>query len=117
MFFQGGIARGGNDAYRWACNQKVRGCALSLSKSEQNACQERNEMTAFTEWQNFYVIVGSSAGALIGLQFVVITLIADMPFRHGAEPAGHALPPPPILHVGAVLLFACRMRAPRRRLL
>ena len=36
-------------------------------------------MTATAGWENFYVIVGSSAGALIGLQFVVITLIADMP--------------------------------------
>ena len=27
-------------------------------------------------WSNFYVIVGSSAGALTGLQFVVITLMA-----------------------------------------
>jgi hypothetical protein len=26
-------------------------------------------------WDNFYVIVGSSAAALTGLQFVVITLI------------------------------------------
>jgi hypothetical protein len=25
----------------------------------------------FVEWESFYVIVGSSAGALIGLQFVV----------------------------------------------
>jgi len=32
-------------------------------------------MTALSGWENFYVIVGSSAGALIGLQFVVITLI------------------------------------------
>ena len=30
-----------------------------------------------SEWESFYVIVGSSGGALIGLQFVVITLIAD----------------------------------------
>src|SRR5258708_37593816 len=106
MFFKGGIARGGNDAYRWACNQKVRGCALSLSKSEQNACQERNEMTAFTEWQNFYVIVGSSAGALIGLQFVVITLIADMPFRHGAEQAGQAFAAPTLGSFGGGLVLA-----------
>jgi hypothetical protein len=28
-------------------------------------------------WSNFYVIVGSSAGALTGLQFVVITLMAS----------------------------------------
>jgi hypothetical protein len=27
-------------------------------------------------WQSFYVIVGSSGAALIGVQFVVITLIA-----------------------------------------
>ena len=32
-------------------------------------------MTVLEGWKNFYVIVGSSAGALIGLQFVVITLI------------------------------------------
>jgi hypothetical protein len=36
-----------------------------------------NAMTALAGWENFYVIVGSYAGALIGLQFVVITLIAD----------------------------------------
>jgi len=35
-------------------------------------------MTALAGWENFYVIVGSSAGALIGLQFF-ITLIADTP--------------------------------------
>jgi hypothetical protein len=34
-------------------------------------------LSALASWQNFYVIVGSSAGALTGLQFVVITLIAD----------------------------------------
>jgi len=28
-------------------------------------------------WEGFYVIVGSSAGALIGLQFVVLTLIGE----------------------------------------
>ena len=28
-------------------------------------------------WANFYVIIGSSAGALTGLQFVVMTLIAE----------------------------------------
>jgi len=36
-------------------------------------------MNPLGTWQNFYVIVGSSAGALIGLQFVVMTLIANMP--------------------------------------
>ena len=45
-------------------------------------------MTGLAEWGNFYVIVGSSAGALIGLQFVVITLIADMPEKHRNEGCG-----------------------------
>lgn len=41
-------------------------------------------MTALTEWQNFYVIVGSSAGALIGLQFVVIICSGRAPFLRAA---------------------------------
>ncbi len=45
-------------------------------------------MTATAGWENFYVIVGSSAGALIGLQFVVITLIADMPIARGQAQPG-----------------------------
>src|SRR5437764_9077272 len=69
-------------------------------------------MTAFAEWQNFYVIVGSSAGALIGLQFVVITLIADMPMGQGAAQAGHAFATPTIVHFGAVLLLAAVLSAP-----
>ena len=38
----------------------------------------------FAEWETFYVIVGASAGALIGLQFVVLTLIAEGPSIPGA---------------------------------
>ncbi len=68
-------------------------------------------MTALTGWENFYVIVGSSAGALIGLQFVVITLIADMPIGHGAAQAGDAFATPTIVHFGAVLLLAGVLRA------
>jgi hypothetical protein len=69
-------------------------------------------MTALSGWQNFYVIVGSSAGALIGLQFVVITLIADIPIGDGAEQAGHAFATPTIVHFGAVLLLASVLSAP-----
>ncbi len=29
------------------------------------------------EWETFYLIVGTTAGALIGLQFVVLTLISE----------------------------------------
>jgi hypothetical protein len=40
------------------------------------------------------VIVGSSASALIGLQFVVITLIADMPIEDGMLEASGAYATP-----------------------
>jgi len=69
-------------------------------------------MTALSGWENFYVIVGSSAGALIGLQFVVITLIADMPMHHDAAQAGHAFATPTIVHFGAVLLLSATVSAP-----
>ncbi len=56
-------------------------------------------MTELSGWENFYVIVGSSAGALIGLQFVVITLIADFPVVRDAERAGSAFATPTIVHL------------------
>ena len=69
-------------------------------------------MAPLAGWQNFYVIVGSSAGALIGLQFVVITLITDMPIVRGQAQAGHAFATPTIIHFGAVLLLAGILVAP-----
>jgi hypothetical protein len=62
-------------------------------------------VTVFGGWQNFYVIVGSSAGALIGLQFVVITLIAARPIAGDAQSAGAAFATPTIVHFGVVLLL------------
>src|SRR5256886_7104575 len=35
------------------------------------------EPTPFSAWENFYVIIGSSAAALTGLQFVVVVLSAE----------------------------------------
>jgi hypothetical protein len=69
-------------------------------------------MTALSVWENFYVIVGSSAGALIGLQFVVLTLIASRPIGAGTAQAGHAFATPTIVHFGAVLLLAGILSAP-----
>ena len=70
-----------------------------------------NDMTALAAWANFYVIVGSSAGALIGLQFVVITLIAEIPIA-GAAQAGSAFATPTIVHFGTVLLLSAILSAP-----
>jgi hypothetical protein len=69
-------------------------------------------MTALAGWENFYVIVGSSAGALIGLQFVVITLIADMPIARDQAQAGDAFATPTIVHFGTVLLLSAIVNAP-----
>ncbi len=71
-------------------------------------------MTPLTEWQNFYVIVGSSAGALIGLQFVVMALIASAPIMQGQEQTGQAFVTPTIVHFGTALLLAAIMSAPWR---
>jgi hypothetical protein len=50
-------------------------------------------MPELAAWDSFYVIVGSAAGALIGLQFVVMTLIAERPSIRTAE-AGAAFATP-----------------------
>jgi len=68
-------------------------------------------VSAFASWDSFYVIVGSAAGALIGLQFVVMTLIAGRP-RVPAPEAGAAFATPTIVHFSAVLLLSALLRAP-----
>lgn len=68
-------------------------------------------MTDLAAWNSFYVIVGSSAGALTGLQFVVMTLISQKaPPR--AEEAHAAFATPTIVHFGAVLLLAAVLSVP-----
>jgi hypothetical protein len=67
-------------------------------------------MSELDKWDSFYVIIGSAAGALIGLQFVVITLIADRPPR--SAQAGRAFATPTIVHFSVVLLLSALLRAP-----
>jgi hypothetical protein len=69
-------------------------------------------MPALSEWESFYVIVGSSAGALIGLQFVVITLINESPAVKDLQRASSAFITPTIVHFGAVLLVSAAISAP-----
>jgi uncharacterized membrane protein len=68
-------------------------------------------MAEFAEWESFYLIVGSAAGALIGLQFVVMTLVAERPPLRAAE-AGAAFATPTIVHFCAALLLSALLRAP-----
>jgi hypothetical protein len=73
-------------------------------------------MTELHGWANFYVIVGSSAGALIGLQFVVMTLVANQPIGLGDTQAGHAFTTPTVIHFGVVLLLSAVGTAPWERI-
>ena len=68
-------------------------------------------MAELAHWDSFYVIVGSTAGALIGLQFVVLTLIAANPPRRAAE-GGAAFITPTIVHFSTVLFLSALLRVP-----
>jgi hypothetical protein len=62
-------------------------------------------------WDNFFVIVGSSAGALIGLQFVVLTIISDG--RRRTTPASlGAFATPTVVNFAGALLISAIMSAP-----
>jgi hypothetical protein len=62
-------------------------------------------------WQNFYVIVGSSGGALVGLQFVAIALLGGS--RTRADPhAIHAFGTPNVVHFGSALTISALMCVP-----
>ena len=62
-------------------------------------------------WESFYVIVGSSAGALTGLQFVVMALVSDSEIKAGL-PEIDAFGSPNIVHFSAVLLISAILSAP-----
>ncbi len=62
-------------------------------------------------WESFYVIVGSSAAALTGLQFVVIALRAESR-SIGEEKAVQAFGTPTVVHFCTVLLIAALLSTP-----
>jgi hypothetical protein len=64
------------------------------------------------DWSNFYVIVGSAAGGLTGLTFVVIALSAG---ANRVNTTGvHAFLTPTIVHFGTVLALAAYLSVPRQ---
>jgi len=64
-------------------------------------------------WESFYVIVGSSAAALTGLQFVVITLVAEARRATGAGGSEiDAFATPTVVHFCAALLISVTLSAP-----
>ncbi len=78
-------------------------------------------LSLLARWGNFYVITGSAAAALTGLQFVVIVLSAQL--NRGSAETNHAFGTPTaetnrafgtptIVHFGTVLLLAALLSAP-----
>ena len=72
----------------------------------------QNLMTPLAEWHIFYQIVSSAAGALTGLQFVVMALISDMPMHSGEHETSEAFASPTIVHFVAVLMLAASLVMP-----
>jgi hypothetical protein len=72
---------------------------------------EKAALFSFADWANFYVIVRSSAGALTGLQFVVIILIAEAQ-AEGSMREIRAFGTPTVVHFCAALLISAIVSAP-----
>jgi hypothetical protein len=66
--------------------------------------------TFLAPWSNFYTMIGSSAAALTGLMFVVITLVKRSDVK---EPEGTAtFSTPTVMHFSAALFLAAAFNAP-----
>ena len=68
-------------------------------------------MPALAAWSSYYVIIGSSAGALTGLMFVVVTLMAELETR-SSRPTFAAFATPTIVHFCVALVISAAMSAP-----
>jgi len=68
-------------------------------------------MPDLIEWDSFYLIVGTAGAALIGLQFIFMTLLASGPDRPSPD-ASQAFGTPTIVHFCTVLLVSALVRAP-----
>jgi hypothetical protein len=71
-------------------------------------------LAPLADWANFYVIIGSCAGGLTGLTFVVIALASE---AQRVNPAGvHSFVTSTIIHFGAVLVIAAFLCVPHQTL-
>jgi hypothetical protein len=68
-------------------------------------------MAALAHWTTFYGIVGSAAGTLTGLQFVVMTLVAQANLA-GSMHEVHAFGTPNVVQFCVALLISAIMTAP-----
>lgn len=75
---------------------------------------ERSAHAVLSQWETFYVIVGSSGAALTGLMFVVLTLAADSNVPRTPDTV-NAFGTPNVIHFVAVLLLSAILSAPWQR--
>jgi hypothetical protein len=68
-------------------------------------------LAPLAHWQNFYVIIGAAAGALTGLQFVVMALVGDMGQRSSTAEID-AFATPTIVHFVVSLWLSAALSAP-----
>jgi hypothetical protein len=78
--------------------------------------QQGSESLPLTAWATFYQIIGSSAAALTGLQFVVMTLVVQSG-RRASKPENAAsmiaaFGSPTVVHLASALFIAVVMAAP-----
>src|SRR3989442_4449096 len=71
--------------------------------------------SVLSQWESFYVIVGSSAGGLTGLMFVVVALVKESSLPRNPDTI-NAFGTPNVIHFVAVLLLAAVLSAPWTRL-
>lgn len=64
-----------------------------------------------TAWSSFYIMTGSSAAALVGLMFVVISLIRVREMETARDGIS-TFSTPTVMHFGAVLLISAVLSAP-----
>src|SRR5205807_2595488 len=88
---------------------ELRGSSRSPEKGR--SIVEPTAVSPFAAWENFYVIVGSSAAALTGLQYVVVVLGAE---ARSIGPEVGAFGTPTVVHFCAALLISAIVSVPWR---
>jgi hypothetical protein len=73
--------------------------------------------SVLTAWSNFFFMTGSSAAALTGLMFVVITLVTGDRRTGGTEEGISTYSTPTVMHFCAALLVSAVLSAPWRSFL
>jgi hypothetical protein len=72
-----------------------------------------SELSLLSNWQNFYMIMGTAAATLTGLMFVATTLFAGLDTHESIANAGiSAYNTPTVVHFCVVLLLAGILSAP-----